>query len=262
MGQTQSNSTTPSTTTSKSTKYSQHTPAQFIDAPHIFQALEYLSKILWRKTQTHHTFIVFGKAVLVLFFRSQRFTKTVNILPTTTISTDSKLHSIFINAVQKCAAKYRLPSSWLSEHISSYETTTTTTITAITDVERQRDEEKRTIELISHSLDQNIIIYTSDGLSLLVVDIVYEFKCQLHKYSESLTRNVKSGDENDLDDIVELLRRLVMVENHGQDILRADIEARYPYLVCTDEAWNELSRAYFREFGERGVLLDAEVTRS
>ncbi|EPS45163.1 hypothetical protein H072_813 [Dactylellina haptotyla CBS 200.50] len=218
-----------------------------IDTPTLTTALAYTSNRLLAKTKSHHTFVVTGDVLFSLFFRSKPMTGSVSIIQTSALTDKQK--DTLISAVLRAAEKYGIArEDWMNNSAE---------VDMRTVVGMGKGEVD---EVIAWSLGQKEIVFSGDGMTLLAVDFVYEFRRMLH----FLTRALEGGGEDeegetvDLDDVVELVRRLVTVEGRGRSLRRGVVEGRYQRLVFSDYAWMMVGREYERRFGEKGLKEDDE----
>ncbi|RDL38127.1 uncharacterized protein BP5553_05560 [Venustampulla echinocandica] len=98
-----------------------------------------------------------------------------------------------------------------------------------------------TNDLIRRSLQQNEILFSSEGLSLLSLDHVYTFKCQLHTYSRTLT-------PSDLTLAVDELQRLVLLQQ-GRRITKGYLMRAYDWLGVSLAALVDVNEGYKTAYG-------------
>ncbi|KAK6530149.1 hypothetical protein TWF694_003517 [Orbilia ellipsospora] len=210
---------------------------QAIDTPTLTTALTHVSHRLLRKTKEHHTFIVTGDILFSLFFRCKSFTRGVSIIQTSPLTPKQK--EALISAVVKSARKYGIErDDWISNS---------------GEVEMRRGfgmGRGEVDEVVAWSLEQKVVVFSGDGMTLYAVDFLYELKRGLCHLSRELEG---AGGEVDVDDVVEVVRRLVAVEGKGRSLRREFVEGRYERLVFSDDAWEMVGREYERRFGEKGL---------
>ncbi|KAF3310141.1 hypothetical protein TWF173_010056 [Orbilia oligospora] len=250
-----------------------------IDTPTLTTALSYISARLLQKTKLHHTFIVTGSIIFSLFFRSKGFTKSVSLLQTSGLS--GKEREVLISAVLRAGEKFGIErEDWVNnggerevkrfgmggsgEEVGGVSSSGN----------RRRGGggggSGEVDELVARSLGQGVVVFSGDGMTLYAVDFIYELRRGLHLLSRALEsggeeiggRGGREEEEEedglDLEDMVELVRRLVAVEGKGRGLRRGVVEGRYERLVFSDYAWMVLGREYERRFGEKGLKEDDE----
>ncbi|KAF3940374.1 hypothetical protein ABW19_dt0202703 [Dactylella cylindrospora] len=216
-----------------------------IDTPTLTTALTYISNRLLQKTKAHHTFIVTGDVIFSLFFRCKNITRSVELMQTSMLTYKQK--DYLISAVLRAGDKFgMLRDDWVNN------------AGEVALAKEYAD------EVVARSLAQKEIVFSGDGMSLIAVDFVYELRMMLHRFSKELEEDY--GDEEgagegktvDMDNMVELVRRLVAVEGKGRSLKRAWVEERYDKLEFSDYAWMILGEEYERRFGEKGLKADGE----
>ncbi|KAF3931931.1 hypothetical protein ABW20_dc0101067 [Dactylellina cionopaga] len=223
-----------------------------IDTPTLTTALTYISSRLLHKTKVHHTFIVTGDILFSLFFRSKRFTRSVSLIQTSALT--SKQKDTLISAVLRAAEKFGIErEDWVNNGGE------VAMVRVGMMVVGGRGDGEEVDEVVARSLVQKEIVFSGDGMTLLAVDFVYELRRMLYLLSKVLEggeggEETREGlEEVDIDDMVELVRRLVAVEGKGRSLRREVIESVYGRLVFSDYAWMVLGREYERRFGEKGL---------
>ncbi|KAF3922404.1 hypothetical protein AA313_de0204196 [Arthrobotrys entomopaga] len=208
-----------------------------IDTPTLTTALTHVSHRLLRKTKEHHTFIVTGDVLFSLFFRCKSSTRGVSIIQTSPLTTKQK--ETLIAAVVKSARKYGIErEDWVSN---------------CGEVEMRRGfgmGKSEVDEVVAWSLEQKVVVFSGDGMTFYAVDFLYELKRGLWYLS------MEEEGEVDVEDVVEVVRRLVAVEGKGRSLRRGFVEGRYERLVFSDYAWEMVGREYERRFGEKGLKDD------
>jgi hypothetical protein len=115
-----------------------------------------------------------------------------------------------------------------------------------------------TNDLIRRSLQQNEILFSSEGLTLLSLDHVYTFKCTLHTYSRTLS-------PYDLTLSVDELRRLVLAQQ-GRRITKGYLMRAYELLGVSLSALVDVNEGYKTAYGglkrEGGIEVQNEERRS
>ncbi|KAJ6258878.1 hypothetical protein Dda_5773 [Drechslerella dactyloides] len=239
---------TPATGVSRHSTAEREPPGMEIDTPTLTNALSYVSHRLLQKTREHHTFIVTGDVLFSLFFRSKRTTRAVELLQTSTLSLKQK--EALVSGVLKTTEKYGIGrDDWLN---NAGEVVMRRLNMHGGDVE----------EVVARSLVQKEIVFSGDGMTLVAVDFLYELRKMLHLLSRELEGGDGSGSEEMggvyIDDMVELVRRLVTVEGRGRSLRKEVVEERYKTLVFSDGAWAVLAEEYERRFGEKGLREDGD----
>ncbi|TVY13450.1 hypothetical protein LARI1_G008988 [Lachnellula arida] len=135
-----------------------------------------------------------------------------------------KAEKILRHTVAKAEKKFSIGSGWLSP-----KPLTPTTTCALTH------------DLIARSLTQNEILFSSEGLTLLSLDHIYTFKCQLHTYSRTLS-------PSDLSQAVDELRRLVLAQN-GKRITKGYLMRAYEWLGVSLAALVDVNEGYKTAYG-------------
>jgi hypothetical protein len=115
-----------------------------------------------------------------------------------------------------------------------------------------------TNDLIRRSLQQNEILFSSEGLTLLSLDHVYTFKCTLHIYSRTLS-------PYDLTLSVDELRRLVLAQR-GRRITKGYLMRAYEWLGISLAALVDVNEGYKTAYGgvkrEGGIEVQNEERKS
>ncbi|KAG0647570.1 hypothetical protein D0Z07_6586 [Hyphodiscus hymeniophilus] len=146
----------------------------------------------------------------------------ISLMHATTLT--PKAEKILRHTVAKAEKKFSIGSGWLSSH----PLTNVITCTATND-------------LIRRSIAQNSILFSSEGLTLLALDHVYTFKCHLHTYSRTLSRN-------DLTAAVDELRRLVLAQC-GRRISKGYLMRAYDWLGVSLAALVDVNEGYKVAYG-------------
>lgn len=95
-------------------------------------------------------------------------------------------------------------------------------------------------ELINRSVEQQDILFASEGLELISFDRLYSLKAALSLYS-------KTGSPLRLEDAVDELRRYVLAT--GRKVKKSDLLLSYDWLSVTPMALADLDRMYRRAYG-------------
>jgi hypothetical protein len=115
-----------------------------------------------------------------------------------------------------------------------------------------------TNDLIRRSLQQNEVLFSSEGLTLLSLDHVYTFKCKLHAYSCTLS-------PYDFTLSVDELRRLVLAQQ-GRRITKGYLMRAYEWLGVSLSALMDVNQGYKTAYGglkrEGGIEVQNEERRS
>ncbi|KAF3080745.1 hypothetical protein TWF102_002102 [Orbilia oligospora] len=233
-----------------------------IDTPTLTTALSYISARLLQKTKLHHTFIVTGSIIFSLFFRSKGFTKSVSLLQTSGLS--GKEREVLISAVLRAGEKFGIErEDWVNNggerEVKRFGMGGSgEEASGSSGGNRRRGGggggSGEVDELVARSLGQGVVVFSGDGMTLYAVDFIYELRRGLHFLSRALEsggeeiggRDGREEEEEedglDLEDMVELVRRLVAVEGKGRGLRRGVVEGR----------------EYERRFGEKGLKEDDE----
>ncbi|PWW78240.1 hypothetical protein C7212DRAFT_352549 [Tuber magnatum] len=196
-----------------------------MEAHTVTKALEYISKKLCRKG-IHVHLIVAGDALSCLLFKSRPTTHTISILQASALSPRSL--SILFDSVHRAQKKFGLANDWVN-----------------TDLGRQVDSDY--LDYVIHkSLLQNEIVFSSEGLTLVAVDLCFALKSKL----ESLTKNFT---QKDIEDAVVLLRRLVVIYR-GRPLTKGYIRTSYPRMEVSDQILLRLNELYEWQYHTRGVV--------
>lgn len=151
---------------------------------------------------------------------------TISIIQATQLSPRSL--SVFSKAVQKAERKFGLAPNWVNTHL-------------------ENDIDRNYIDYVVHrSLIQNQIIFSSEGLTLIAIDIFFALKAKI----EALSTNFFTTD---LEDAVVILRRLVIVYR-GRPLTKGYIRRNYPRMEASDQTLLRLNAEYEWQFGTRGVV--------
>jgi hypothetical protein len=103
------------------------------------------------------------------------------------------------------------------------------------------------VDYVTHrSLVQNEIVFSSEGLTLVAVDLCFALKQKLEALSNKFTAK-------DVEDAVVILRRLVVV-CRGRPLTRGYLRMSYPRMEVSDQALLRLNAEYEWRFGSRGVV--------
>ncbi|KAK6337385.1 hypothetical protein TWF730_002786 [Orbilia blumenaviensis] len=239
-----------------------------IDTPTLTTALSYISARMLQKTKSHHTFIVTGSVLFSLFFRSKAVTRSVSLLQTSGLSGKEK--DVLISAVLRASEKFGIErEDWVNnggerEVMRFGMGGGGEDLAGGSGSGWRRGASGEVDEVVARSLGQNAIVFSGDGMTLYAVDFLYELRRGLHLLSTILSGGEQSRevageggeddqDEVDIEDMVELVRRLVAVEGKGRRLRRSVVEGRYGRLVFSDYAWETLGFEYERRFGEKGL---------
>jgi hypothetical protein len=112
--------------------------------------------------------------------------------------------------------------------------------------------------MIRRSLNQNNVLFSTEGLTLYALDHLYTFKSQLHIYSRTLS-------QHNLDSAVDELHRLVLAQ-HGRRITKGYLMRAYDWMGISLAALSEVNERYkiayggIRQFG--GIHIQDEEQRS
>jgi hypothetical protein len=105
------------------------------------------------------------------------------------------------------------------------------------------------LETLTHcSLMQNEVLFSSEGLTCLAIDLCYALKTKL----EAHTLNPWNA-ASDLDEAVDILRRLIR-DYRGRPLTRGYIRRNYAGIEVSDAVLLRLNAEYERKFGTRGVV--------
>ncbi|KAI0187693.1 hypothetical protein EV127DRAFT_343987 [Xylaria flabelliformis] len=92
-------------------------------------------------------------------------------------------------------------------------------------------------DLMRRSIQQNEVLFSSEGLTLLGLDRLYSFKAALSAYANSR-----------LEDAVDCLRRLVL-SNGGRSVVKADLYRSFDWMGVNPTALLDVERMYRRAYG-------------
>ncbi|KAH0597123.1 hypothetical protein MHUMG1_05433 [Metarhizium humberi] len=98
-----------------------------------------------------------------------------------------------------------------------------------------------TAQLITDSLIQNEILFSSDGLTLLSLERLYSLKSALSSYS-------KTKAHFRLEDAVDELRRYILA-NNGEKATKSDLLRSYDWLSVSPTALSDLDKMYRTAYG-------------
>lgn len=117
-----------------------------------------------------------------------------------------------------------------------------------------------TNDLIRRSLHQNEILFTSEGLTLLSLDHVYQFKFSLSKYSRIAKEEGLSIEEGQaLQESTDSLHRLILSQS-GKQISDSYLLRAYDHLPVTHSSINAINANY--KFCYGGPTMKSGITIS
>ncbi|KAI1743517.1 hypothetical protein F4680DRAFT_347040 [Xylaria scruposa] len=130
-------------------------------------------------------------------------------------------------------------------------------------------------DLVRRSIQQNEVLFSSEGLTLLGLDRLYSFKAALSAYAKSITTpssriqtpvrspglsnhpispmppptpTTTTVDSSRLEDAVDCLRRLVL-SNGGRSVMKADLYRSFDWMGVNPTALSDVERMYRRAYG-------------
>ncbi|KAI0455619.1 hypothetical protein F5B21DRAFT_186481 [Xylaria acuta] len=129
-------------------------------------------------------------------------------------------------------------------------------------------------DLVRRSIQQNEVLFSSEGLTLLGLDRLYSFKAALSAYAKSIvtpssriqtpgrspglsnhpintmppTPTSTAADSSRLEDAVDCLRRLVL-SNGGRSVPKADLYRSFDWMGVNPTALSDVERMYRRAYG-------------
>lgn len=129
-------------------------------------------------------------------------------------------------------------------------------------------------DLVRRSIQQNEVLFSSEGLTLLGLDRLYSFKAALSAYAKSITISnrrvhhpIRSPglsehpvnpmpptptfarpDSSRLEDAVDCLRRLVL-SNGGRPLPKADLYCSFDWMTVNTAALADVEKMYRRAYG-------------
>ncbi|KAI1351634.1 hypothetical protein F5Y01DRAFT_111106 [Xylaria sp. FL0043] len=129
-------------------------------------------------------------------------------------------------------------------------------------------------DLVRRSIQQNEVLFSSEGLTLLGLDRLYSFKAALTAYAKSIstpnsriqtplnspglsnhpihpmppTPTLATADGSRLEDAVDCLRRLVL-SNGSRPIQKADLYRNFDWMGVNPTALADVERVYKRAYG-------------
>ncbi|TRX91764.1 hypothetical protein FHL15_007317 [Xylaria flabelliformis] len=129
-------------------------------------------------------------------------------------------------------------------------------------------------DLMRRSIQQNEVLFSSEGLTLLGLDRLYSFKAALSAYAKSIstpssriqtpvrspglsnhpispmppTPTTTTADSSRLEDAVDCLRRLVL-SNGGRSVMKADLYRSFDWMGVNPTALLDVERMYRRAYG-------------
>ncbi|KAI0545701.1 hypothetical protein F4679DRAFT_457010 [Xylaria curta] len=129
-------------------------------------------------------------------------------------------------------------------------------------------------DLVRRSIQQNEVLFSSEGLTLLGLDRLYSFKAALSAYAKSIitpssriqtpvrspglsnhpispmppTPTTTTADSSRLEDAVDCLRRLVL-SNGGRSVMKADLYRSFDWMGVNSTALADVERMYRRAYG-------------
>jgi len=112
--------------------------------------------------------------------------------------------------------------------------------------------------MIRRSLNQNSVIFSSEGLALYALDHLYTFKSQLYTYSRSLSPYA-------LECAVDELHRLVLAQ-HGRRLTKGYLMRAYDWMGISVAALAQVNEQYKNAYGGvkryGGIQTQDEESRS
>lgn len=164
----------------------------------------------------------------------------MSILIATRLSTKSL--GILARAVQKATKKFSLGANWFNINCA---------IANDIDPPSPVPEHQQFCkdDLIHHSLIQNDVLFSSEGLTLVAVDHCYALKASL----VAITNSYYGARSSILDDPLAILRRMVYVAR-GRPLTRGYVRRCYPHLEIEDALLLRLNSEYEAIFHTRGVI--------
>ncbi|KAI8952848.1 hypothetical protein F4801DRAFT_190395 [Xylaria longipes] len=144
-------------------------------------------------------------------------------------------------------------------------------------------------DLVRRSIQQNEVLFSSEGLTLLGLDRLYSFKAALSAYAKSIvtpnsriqtparspglsnhpinamppTPTSTAADSSRLEDAVDCLRRLVL-SNGGRSVPKADLYRSFDWMGVNPTALSDVERMYRRAYGgleQRGPFEAPHILR-
>lgn len=128
-------------------------------------------------------------------------------------------------------------------------------------------------DLVRRSIQQNEVLFSSEGLTLLGLDRLYSFKAALSAYAKSIiisnqrmhtmrspglsehpvypippTPTFARPDSSRLEDAVDCLRRLVL-SNGGRPLPKADLYCSFDWMAVNTAALADVEKMYRRAYG-------------
>ncbi|KAJ8130324.1 hypothetical protein O1611_g3306 [Lasiodiplodia mahajangana] len=129
-------------------------------------------------------------------------------------------------------------------------------------------------DLVRRSIQQNEVLFSSEGLTLLGLDRLYSFKAALSAYAKSITTpkpriqtpicspglsnhpinsapptpTTMAADSSRLEDAVDCLRRLVL-SNGDRSVSKADLYRSFDWMGVNPAALADVERMYKRAYG-------------
>lgn len=185
----------------------------------VLAALEYVSQKLIAKGM-HVQLILEGEALGGLFLGTRDGVSPLSLHPTTPLTPRSQTH--LARALHRASQKFNLPQDWARVAPKPPNST-----------------------LLQRSLLQNEIIFSSEGLTVLAIDLCFALKCKLEAVSSYC-------DAEDVEDAVVILRRLVRVYR-GRPLTKGYIVRSWPKIVVSDVGLLRVGREYEWRYGGRGV---------
>lgn len=158
------------------------------------------------------------------------------VIPTTSLEEPSKC--LLYHIVAKAGYKFPLGSSWINALIKS------------------QNELHVHQYLIQRSIQQNEVLFSSEGLTLLNIDRIYTLKRQLCILSHQST--AVCGDYNNpyVASCVQLLHH-VIADFQGQPFSKAFFYHVYEQLYVRDDILTWVARVYHEQYKQEGIVLPA-----
>ncbi|KAJ5888672.1 hypothetical protein N7495_008713 [Penicillium taxi] len=197
--------------------------------PSILPALEYISSKLQQRMM--HISLLVG--------RGKPFptgeASDLMIIPTTRLDTAS--WRVLERAIAKASKKFSLGQSW-SEALN-----------------RSQFERHANEYLIKQSIEQNEVVFSQEGLTLLNMDRIYTFKRRLCVLSN---KPFSRTDEQSLNSCVQLLHRL-MADFQGRQFTKAFFHRIYEQLDVKDDLLTAVAAAYKSSHEQEAIILPPPV---
>ncbi|KAL1959449.1 hypothetical protein VTO42DRAFT_1894 [Malbranchea cinnamomea] len=190
--------------------------------PSVHTALEYVSCKLQRKL-VHLTFIISPDKPLPIGQGCKIHAYSISPL-------DQQTRRLFHHVAHRAARKFALQPDWITHHpphMHNWE------------------------HIVRRSLEQNDIVFSQEGLTLLNIDRIYALKRQLSVLSKGTTDHIPENVY--MDSCVWLLRQ-IMKETRGRPLTKGFFHCVYDHLHVCEELLTRLATEYWTKYKQHAIV--------